>query len=82
MKSHPQHVRLLHGPYQAPALRRGDRAFCLFRDADVVVTSWTHARIPWPRGRPVGAKKGHPGLLFNDERARALRCEAALAIRY
>jgi hypothetical protein len=31
-------LRLLRGPYKAPRLRRGDRAFCLFRDCDVVVT--------------------------------------------
>lgn len=44
-------VRLFHGPYKAPRLCRGDRAFCLFQDDDVVVTSWTDARIPWPRRR-------------------------------
>ena len=37
-------VRLLFGPYQAPALERGDRATCLYRDCDVVVTGWTDAR--------------------------------------
>jgi hypothetical protein len=37
---------LLHGPYQPPALRRGDRATCLYLDAEVVITSWTDARIP------------------------------------
>jgi hypothetical protein len=25
-------VRLLHGPYRPPRLRRGDRASCLFKD--------------------------------------------------
>jgi hypothetical protein len=39
-------VKLLFGPYRAPPLKRGDRAFCLFRDCDVVVTSFTDARIP------------------------------------
>ena len=29
--SDDDHVRLLHGPYTAPPLRRGDRARCLFR---------------------------------------------------
>jgi hypothetical protein len=42
---------LLHGPYQPPALHRGDRTTCLYRDAEVVITSWTDARIPWPRCR-------------------------------
>jgi hypothetical protein len=30
---------LLHGPYEPPALHRGDRAICFFRDAEVVITS-------------------------------------------
>jgi hypothetical protein len=34
----PDNCRLLHGPYQAPALRVGDHADCLMRGA-VVVTS-------------------------------------------
>ena len=38
MTPHPDHVRLLHGPYKAPALKRGDRAVCLYRDAEVIVT--------------------------------------------
>jgi hypothetical protein len=42
-------VKLLFGPYRAPPRKRGDRAFCLFRDCTVVVTSWTDVRIPWPR---------------------------------
>jgi hypothetical protein len=29
---------LLFGPYRPPPLKRGDRAVCLARDADVVVT--------------------------------------------
>jgi hypothetical protein len=37
---------LLAGPYQAPAVRKGDRASCLYRDSDVIVTSWTAAPIP------------------------------------
>jgi hypothetical protein len=50
---------LLFGPYHAPPLRRGDRATCLYRDADVVVTSWTGAPIPWPRCRRLD---GHGGV--------------------
>jgi hypothetical protein len=36
---------LLAGPYHPPALRKGDRAFCLYRDTDVVITELTGARI-------------------------------------
>jgi hypothetical protein len=75
--------KLLFGPYQAPALRRGDRAFCLLRDCDVVVTSWSAGRIPWPRCRPVdGYRGGGWGLLLDDELARAVRHESAAAVMY
>lgn len=74
-------VRLLFGPYEPPALKRGDQASCLFRDCDVIVTSWTNARIPWPRCRRIG-EKGGTGLLVNEELARAIKHEAAVAIKY
>jgi hypothetical protein len=74
-------VRLLHGPYQAPRLHVGDRASCLFRDRDVVVTSWTDALISWPRALP-GGEKGHPGLLVDEELARAISTESAAAVRF
>jgi hypothetical protein len=75
-------VRLLHGPYRPPRLRRGDRATCLFKDCDVVVTGWTDARISWPRCRPVDAPRSHPSPLVDDELARAVRQESAAAVRY
>jgi hypothetical protein len=74
-------LRLLHGPYRAPKLHVGDRATCLFRDCDVVVTAWTDAAISWPRGIPVG-QRGHPSLVVTEELARAIRTEAAAAVRY
>jgi hypothetical protein len=75
-------TRLLFGPYRPPALKVGDRATCLYRDGDVIVTGWTAARIPWPRGRPVDVPKSHPSLLVDEELARAIRSESAAAIRY
>jgi hypothetical protein len=75
-------VKLLHGPYKAPRLRRGDRAFCLFRDGDVVVTGWTDARISCPRCRPLDVPRSHPSLLVNKELARAIRHESAAALRF
>ena len=75
-------VHLLHGPHRAPPLKRGDRAACLFRDGDVVVTGWTDARIPWPRCRLPGGHGGGSGLLVDGELARAVRSESALAVRY
>lgn len=29
----------------APSLKKGTRTFCLYRDAEMVITSWTDARI-------------------------------------
>jgi hypothetical protein len=75
----PDQGRLRHGPYDPPALRVGDRADCLMRGA-VVVTSWTDARILWPRCKRQG--KSHPSLLLHDELARAVRAEAVEAVRY
>jgi hypothetical protein len=73
-------VKLLFGPYQPPALRRGDRATCLFRDCDVIITSWTDARTSWPRCRAEGTRGGGSGLLVDEELARAVRNESAAAI--
>jgi hypothetical protein len=73
---------LIGAPYHAPSVRVGDKATCHFRDGDVVVTSWTAAPISWPRCRSVATRRGGPGLLVNDELARAVRCESSLSIQY
>src|SRR5262249_4473819 len=76
-------VKLLYGPYQAPPLKRGDKATCLVRDCEVVVTSWTMARIPWPRCRPADDYRGGgAGLLVDEELARAVRHESAAAVMW
>jgi hypothetical protein len=72
---------LLHGPYRAPSLRVGDRTACLFKDGDVVVTSWTDARISWPRCKRLQGRE-HPSLLMDEELARAIRSESAAALRF
>jgi hypothetical protein len=77
----PDRVKLLHGPYAPPPLARGDRATCLLRDCDVVITSWSDARIPWPRCRALGSRGGS-GLLLAGDLARAVRTESAAALRY
>jgi hypothetical protein len=75
-------VKLLFGPYKAPPLKRGDRASCLVRDCDVVITGWTAARISWPRCRALGDRGGGSGILLDEELARAVRQESAAAIRH
>jgi len=74
--------RLLHAPYDPPPLKRGDPGTCLFRDCDAVITSWTDARISWPRCRALHHKRGRPALLVDDELLRAIRTESAEAIKY
>src|SRR5262249_26675218 len=72
--------RLLAVPYTPPSLRRGDRATCPDRDADVTVTSWTAAPIPWPRCCRPGTHGGGSGLLVTKELARAVRSESVAAV--
>jgi hypothetical protein len=72
--------QLLHGPYRPPALHVGDRAVCLYRDCDVVITSWSDARISWPRYRGLGTQGGGNGLLVDEELPRAVRLESSLAL--
>jgi hypothetical protein len=78
----PDRVKVLHGPYRPPRLRKGDRAICLLRDCDVVVTGWTDARIPWPRCRALDGPGRGSGILLDEELARAVRHESAAAVCY
>jgi transcriptional regulator with XRE-family HTH domain len=77
-----ERFKLLFRLYKAPPLKRGDRAACLFRDTLVVVTSWTDARIPWPRCRALDSTGGGSGLLVDEELARAVRHESAAALMW
>ena len=79
MIADPHH--LAYGPYRPPSLRRGDRAHCLGRDCEVIVTSWTDALIPWPRCRRLDTRSA-PSLLVDEELARAVRLESAEAVMH
>jgi hypothetical protein len=79
-RTDPDKVKLLHGPYKTPRLRRGARVHCLYRDKLVIVTGLSAGRIPWPLCKPPG--RAHPGLLVEEELARAVPCESSLAVQY
>jgi hypothetical protein len=74
-------TRLLYGPYRPMPLQRGDRAFCLYRDCDVVITSWSDARVPWPLCVRLGGR-AKPGPLVNETLLAAARREASIAIQH
>jgi hypothetical protein len=80
--SDPEQVKLLFGPYRAPPLKRGDRAFDLVRDYAVAVIGWSDAPIPWPRCVRLEPPRRGRGLLVDDELARAIRHESALAVAH
>jgi hypothetical protein len=72
-------VQLLHGPYEAPPLYRGDRATCLLRGGEVVITSMSDGPIPWPRCRALDSRGGS-GLLLAGDLIRAVQTESAAAV--
>jgi RNA polymerase sigma factor (sigma-70 family) len=61
-------IALLFGPYHLPALWCGERAFCLYRGAVVVIKSWSDAPLSWPRCRPVGGHGGGAADVVNRAR--------------
>lgn len=70
--------KLLHGPYVAPRVVRGDNLFDVVRNASVRVGGYTNTIIPWPRV----LKTGNASLIVTEELARAVRTESVLAITH
>ncbi len=77
-----ERIQLLFGPYRAPPLKKGDRALCLYRDRQVVITGWSDAPISWPLCMAFGSPHGRPGPLIDEELARAIQHESLSAIQY
>ena len=74
-------VPTLIGSYAPPAVRKGDRVLCLYRDAECVVTSWSDGRIAWPRVRALG-QRGGSGLLIDETLRRAVQTESAIGLKF
>ncbi|HTU21766.1 MAG TPA: hypothetical protein VMG10_27255 [Gemmataceae bacterium] len=75
-------IKLLFAPYQPPALKVGDRTFCLYRDAEVLVYDWSLAPLSWPLCYQAARRGVGKGILVDDELARAVRHESVLAVQY
>jgi hypothetical protein len=81
MSTDSNKVRLLFAPYHLRPVRIGERVWCQYRERLVQVHGMSDARTPWLLCRPIEGK-GRPGILVEDELARAIRCESQLALMY
>jgi hypothetical protein len=75
-------LKLLFVPYKPPVLKEGDRTFCLYRDAEVLVYDWSVAPISWPLCYQANRRGVGKGILVDDELARAICHESVLAVQY
>lgn len=65
-------TKLLFGPHTPPKLRRGDRAFCLYKDYPIRITGTSNGRIVWPVGVSCELRLGRSSILVDEELARAI----------
>lgn len=71
-------TKLRFGPYRTPRVKIGGKLTCTIR-GEVVVTSISDGRIPWPRG--FAANRGTAMVLCGDLE-KAVRNETAAAVRH
>jgi hypothetical protein len=66
---------LLGKPYRPPPVKIGERVYCLYRERECRVTSFSLGRIRWPTVQPIGQRVGS-GLWVSDELKRAILTES------
>ena len=72
--------KLRFGPYHTPRHRIGATVVCEIC-GEVVIVGTSDGRIPWPLGRPAGAK-GRASLVVYRDLAKAVRKESKQAVRH
>ncbi len=73
-----ERLKLIHGPYAAPACKHGDKLFCEARDREVKVGRMSNGLIQWP----TVLKTGSPSLIVCGDLALAVRLESEIAISH
>jgi hypothetical protein len=53
----------------------------LYREADVIITSMSAGRLPWPRCRAKDSR-GRIGLPVDETLAKAIKTESAVALKH
>lgn len=70
-------TKLRFGNYRAPPFKYGEKVDCLAR-GEVTIWGQSDGRIPWP----IGKKGSALSLVLYGDLAKAVRREAAVAVRY
>lgn len=71
-------LKLLHGPYVSPRVKRGDIVFCHLSDRDIMVGRMSDAPIQWP----LRLKRGRGSLILFGDLVRAVQFESAIAVAH
>ena len=73
-----ERYKLLHGPYETPVFRYGERVLCEYMDREVEISGLSSGRIQWPTSKRRG---GYP-IVVCGRLADAVRTESEIAIAY